>query len=395
MGLVGGGRGFIGKTHVLAATMDGRASLVAGVFASDPARSRDAGEAFGVAPDRIYGSYREMVERESALPAGERIDFVTVATPNDTHYEIVRAFAEAKFHIVCEKPMTLTLRQAEELAGVVRGSGVVFAMAHGYTGYPLVRRAREMIRSGTLGTIRAVRTSYLQGWLRQPMSDEQRARRAWKLDPTRTGPSGCLGDIGIHAYQMIRYLNPQAPVAVSAHLRSFERAGPLDDYGTAILTFTDGLIASVTASRISHGRENDLRFEVDGRDGSLEWRQEEPNAMWYRVGGRPHALLTRDPTDPSTSEDVRATCRLPRGHPEGLVEAFANLYTSAFSDMIAQSAGSYEGCSNGLYPDLADGVSGMAFVEGCVESASKGGAWVSLEAGWDRRISSGPTKSRD
>jgi predicted dehydrogenase len=379
MGLVGGAPGaFIGRVHVTAATLDNRAVLVAGAFSSDPARSRAAAPEYGVPPERAYGSYQEMVAAETQRPEGERIDFVSVATPNHTHFEIARAFAEAGFNVLCDKPMTFDLAQAEELAKVVRRAGVVFAVTHNYTGYPLVRQSRDMVRGGELGEVNAVRTFYLQGSLRRQRTAEQQQRFAWKTDPARAGASGCFGDIGIHAYNLTRFITGLLPEQVSCHLKTFERGGRLDDYGTAVLRYANGALGTLTASRISHGRENDLRIEIDGTRGSLEWHQEEPDRMWLRANGRPHRLYTRDPNAPHTADNARTSCRTPAGHPEGFLEAFANVYAAAFEDMIARAAGRAVDDSTSLYPNVADGVDGTHFVAQCVASSGQDGAWLSL-----------------
>jgi predicted dehydrogenase len=378
MGLVGGGGGFIGRVHGLAAQMDGRAVLVAGALSSDPAKAKSAAPEFGIAPERAYGSYEEMVERESRLPADRRIDFVSVATPNHTHYVIARAFALAGFDVVCDKPMTIDVAQAEELARAVRGAGVVFAVTHNYTGYPLVRQAREMVRGGELGEVQAVRVSYLQGSLRRQRTPEQQQRFAWKTDPARAGASGCFGDIGIHAYNLARFVTGLMPEEVSCLLESFA-GGPLDDYGVAVLCCRGGGQVMVTASRISHGRENDLRIEVDGTRAALAWRQEEPNHMLLRFSGRPLRVLTRDPSAASTAEPARASCRLPAGHPEGFLEAFANVYGAAFRDMAVRAAGGQVADSSGLYPNVRDGLEGVVFVACCVASARGRGVWQPME----------------
>jgi predicted dehydrogenase len=379
MGLVGGGRGFIGRVHAAAACLDNRAVLAAGALSSDPATGRKTAAAFAIPPERAYGSYQEMLAAESRLPPSERIDFVTIATPNHTHYEIARAFAEAGFNVMCDKPMTLTLAQAEELARIVLQSGVVFAVTHNYTGYPSVRQARDMIQSGALGDIQALRASYLQGWLRRPMTAEQKERRAWKLDPSRAGASGCFGDIGIHAYNLSRFVTGILPEEVSCQLKTFEGAGVLDDYGTARIRFENGMLGTITASRISHGRENDLWIEVDGTQGALEWHQEEPNKLWLRVNGQPHRLFTRDPNASFTTATAKASSRLPSGHPEGFIEAFANVYTAAFLDMAKRAAGAPVDPAQSLYPNVADGLDGLNFITRCVASAQQDGAWVSLK----------------
>ncbi|HEX5272124.1 MAG TPA: Gfo/Idh/MocA family oxidoreductase [Gemmataceae bacterium] len=374
MGLVGGAGGFIGRVHTLAAQMDRRAVLVAGALSSDPDKARAAAADFDIAPERAYGSYQEMIERESRLPADRRIDFVTVATPNHTHYEIARAFVEAGLDVVCDKPMTVNPAEAEELVRLVRKSGVVFAVTHNYTGYPLVRQARQMVRGGELGEVQAVRVCYLQGSLRRQRTPEQQRRFAWKTDPARAGASGCFGDIGIHAYNLARFVTRLVPEEVSCLLESFER-GPLDDYGTAVVRCRGGGQVVLTASRISHGRENDLRIEVDGTRAALAWRQEEPNHMSLRANGAPRRVLTRDPGAPWAAEATRGSCRLPAGHPEGFLEAFANVYAAAFRDMAVRASGSRVADSDGLYPGVLDGLEGVLFVERCVTSARERGAW--------------------
>ncbi|HMC65355.1 MAG TPA: Gfo/Idh/MocA family oxidoreductase, partial [Gemmataceae bacterium] len=379
MGLAGGAQGFIGRVHATAAILDNRAVLVAGALSSDAAKAKAGAPDFGIASERAYGSYHEMLAAESRLSANERIDFVSIATPNHTHFEIARQFAEAGFNVMCDKPMTLTLTQAEELAKIVRRAGVVFAVTHNYTGYPLVRQARSMVRADELGDINAVRACYIQGWLRRQMTEEQKKRRAWKMDPERTGVSGCIGDIGIHAYNLTRFITGLLPDQVSCHLENFAQAGPLDDYGTAILRFQNNALGTITASRVSHGRENGLSIEIDGTNGSLEWHQEEPNRMWLKVNGQPHRLYTRDPNAPFTSGTARLACRLPSGHPEGFIEAFANVYTAAFADIAVRATGGRADDSNSLYPNVADGVDGLNFVTQCVASSEQEGEWLSLK----------------
>jgi predicted dehydrogenase len=377
MGLVGGGGGFIGRVHALAAQLDGRAVLLAGALSSDPVKARASAPQLGIAPERAYGSWEEMVEKEAKLPAEERLDFVSIATPNHTHFAIARAFTLAGFNVLCDKPMTYDLAQAEELARIVAQAGGVFAVTHNYTGYPLVRQAREMVSAAELGEVQAVRVWYLQGSLRRQRTPEQQRRFAWKTDPARAGASGCFGDIGIHAYNLTRFITGLLPGSVSCLLHSFE-GGPLDDYGTAFLRLGTAL-GTLTASRISHGRENDLGIEIDGTRAALRWRQEEPNYLLLRANGRPHQVLTRDPHAPFTAELVRASCRLPAGHPEGFLEAFANVYTAAFQDMIVRAGGGKVDRSAGLYPNVYDGVEGVAFVSQCVASSTEGGAWKRLE----------------
>src|SRR6266446_998763 len=309
MGLIGGGQGaFIGRVHVTAAVLDNRGSLVAGALSADPARAKASGPDYDLSPERTYGSYQEMLASELKRPASERIDFVSVATPNHTHFEIAKAFAEAGFNVMCDKPMTFDLAQAEELVKVVQKSGVVFALTHNYTGHPLVRQARDMVQSGELGEINAVRAFYIQGWLRTRLEKQNQKQAGWRTDPKRSGAAGCFGDIGTHAYNLGRFVTGLLPDQISAHLKIFESGRELDDYGTAVIRYQNGGLGTVTASQITHGRENDIWIEVDGTKGALEWHQEEPNELLFRVNGQPHRLYTRDPNAPWFADTARNSC---------------------------------------------------------------------------------------
>jgi predicted dehydrogenase len=380
MGLVGGGQGsFIGRVHSIAACLDNRATVVAGALSSNPERSKASAPDYDIAPERAYASYEEMFAKEAQLPVGERIDFVSVTTPNHTHYEIAKAAVEAGFHVVCDKPMTFDLKQAEELATAVDKSNAVFALSHNYTGYPLVRQAREMILSGELGEIQAVRSFYIQGWLRTRLEDDNQKQAAWRTDPSKSGVAGCFGDIATHAYNLGRYMTGLLPDQISCHLKTFEPGRRLDDYGTAIIRYENGGLGTVTASQISHGRENDLFIEIDGTKGALQWRQEEPNVMVVRANGQPHRLYTRDPNAPFMNASGRAACRLPSGHPEAFFEAFANIYQAAYDAMILRSEGKAIEKVNTVYPNVHDGVEGMYFIEQCVASSQQNGAWLNLK----------------
>ena len=379
MGLVGGGVGsFIGRVHSTAAVLDNRAALVAGALSSDPVRAKASAPDYDIPASRAYGSYGEMFETERNLPADERIDFVTVATPNHTRFEIAQAALQAGFHVICDKPMTFDLAQAAALAELVRSSGAVFAVSHNYTGYPLVRQARAMIASGDLGEINAVRTNYIQGWLRTRIEADGQKQASWRTDPTKSGAAGCFGDIGTHAYNLALYMTGLQVESICCHLKTFVDGRQLDDYGHAVIQFENGALGTVTASQISHGRENDLSIEVDGTEGSLAWRQEEPNQMIVRKNGRPHQIYTRDPNASFMSEAAAAACRLPAGHPEAFFEAFANIYRAAYDDMIRHAAGEAIGLSDTVYPNVLDGMEGMRFIEQCVASSSQAGAWLPM-----------------
>lgn len=379
MGLVGGGQGaFIGRVHTIAAILDNRAALVAGALSSDPAKAKASAPDYDIPEARAYGSYQEMIAGELKRPADQRIDFVSVATPNHTHFEIAKAFAEAGFNVMCDKPLTFDLPQAEELATVVKKSGVVFGVTHNYTGYPLVRQAREMVLNGELGEINAIRAFYIQGWLRTRLETEEQKQASWRTDPKRSGAAGCFGDIGTHAYNLGRFISGLLPDQISCHLKTFERGRQLDDYGTAVLRYQNGALGTVTASQISHGRENDVRIEIDGTKASLEWHQEEPNKMWVRANGHPHKLYTRA-GGPHLGALAATATRIPPGHPEAFLEAFANVYTAAYGDMVKRAAGEKFDGSNTIYPNVADGVDGMNFITQCVASSAQGGAWLSLK----------------
>lgn len=379
MGLVGGGQGaFIGRVHATAAILDNRATLVAGALSSDAAKAKASAPEYDIKPERAYGSYQEMIAAELKLPAAERIDFASVATPNHTHFEIAKAFAEAGFNVMCDKPLTFDLAQAEELAKVVAKTGVVFGVTHNYTGYPLVRQARDMVLGGELGEINAIRAFYIQGWLRARLESTGQKQAGWRTDPSKSGAAGCFGDIGTHAYNLGRYITGLIPDQISCVLKTFVDGRPLDDYGAALIRYTNGALGTVTASQISHGRENDIWIEIDGTKGALEWHQEEPNKLLYRVNGKAHQLYTRA-GGPYLGATAGASTRIPAGHPEAFLEAFANIYTAAYADMIKRAAGQKFDGTNTLYPNVADGVDGMNFITQCVASSKDGGAWRSLK----------------
>ena len=386
MGLVGGGQGsFIGRVHVTAAVLDNRAMLVAGALSSDAARSKASAPDYDIDPSRAYGSYAELFEKERAMPADNRIDFVSIVTPNHMHFPVAKAAVEAGFHVICDKPLTLTLAEAEALAKIVQQSNVVFAVSHNYTGYPLVRQAREMAMNGELGEIQAIRTTYIQGWLRTRLESEGQKQAAWRTDPKQSGAAGGFGDIGTHAYNLGRTMTGLLPQTISAHLKIFEPQRRLDDYGHAVIRYENGALGTVTASQISHGRENDLRIEIDGTLASLEWHQENPNELFVRKNGHPHAIYTRDPNAPFIHPSAKAACRLPAGHPEAFFEAFANIYRNAFDAMEQAIAGQPFERINTIYPNICDGVEGMYFIEQSVASSKADGAWLPLRHPLARR----------
>lgn len=380
MALVGGGQGaFIGRVHATAAILDNRAALVAGALSGDPVKAKASAPDYDIPAERAYGSYTELIEKERALPADKRIDFISITTPNHMHFPVAKAALEAGFNVICDKPMTFDLAQAEELAELVKKSGVVFALTHNYTGYPLVRHARQMIAAGELGEIQAIRAQYIQGWLRSRLEKSDQKQAAWRTDPARSGAAGCFGDIGTHAYNLARYMTGLIPADVSCNLRINEPGRQLDDYGHSVVRFENGCLGTVTASQITHGRENDVLIEIDGTKGSLSWRQEDPNYLTVRRNGQPHATYTRDPNAPHINESGKAACRLPAGHPEGFFEAFANVYRSAYDDIVKRATGESFNAFDTIYPNVADGVEGMYFIQQCVASSKQNGNWLPLK----------------
>lgn len=376
MGLIGGGgAGFIGRVHVTAATLDREAELVAGALSSDPARSREAAIAFGIDPSRAYGSYQQLLDGESRLPQGERVDYVSIATPNHTHATIAAAALDAGFHVVCDKPMTTSVVDAEMLVEKVRQSGRVFALTHNYSGYPMIRQARQMILDGELGTVLAVRVSYVQGWMHGMDPAQIPARGAWKSDPEKNGRAGSLGDVGTHAFHLLRFVTGLQPESLLSRMRSYSPHHQLDDYGHSIIRFDQGSTGLVTWSQVSQGRLNDLSIEVDGSKASLSWRQEDPNQLVIRSLGAPTRIYDRNPNATYTTAVAAAACRLPGGHPEAFFEAFANVYRDAFR-AIRRADGRPPNDENELlYPTVQDGLEGVRFMQLCLTSQDQDSSW--------------------
>ena len=376
MALVGGGgQAFIGRVHAIAATLDYRATLVAGVLASEPERSRQAAVDLGIAPDRAYGSYQEMLDTETQRPPDERIDFVTIATPNSLHYDMARSALDAGFHVMCEKPLTTEARLADELVARVDDTGRVFAVAYIYSGYPMIRQVRDMVRSGELGEIQTVRVHYIQGGLRRMQPDQTPERAAWKLDPAQTGPSGAMADIGTHAFHLLRFTTDLSPMDVSSHLATYHPVRPLEDYGHAVLRCAGGQMATITASQVTHGRLNDITLEIDGSTGSIVWRHDHLDRIVLRRHGQPVQVYENNRRADYLSDGYRASSRLAGGHPEGFFEALANLYRGAFNDMWRCASGEKPASAGDSYPSVTDGCEGVRFVEACIASSRTDGWW--------------------
>lgn len=367
LGMIGGGRGaFIGAVHRMAAAIDGEFALVAGAMSSTPERSIESGRALGLSAERCYPAWREMLNGERARPEGERVQAVSIVTPNATHAEIALAFVRAGFHVICDKPMTVTSAQADELAAAVRQAGVVFAVTYNYTGYPMVRQAAAMVREGQLGTIRKVFVEYHQGWLASALEAQGQKQAAWRLDPAVAGAGGAIGDIGTHAENLAAFVTGLEIESLCADLARFVPGRRLDDDASILLRFRGGARGVLTVSQVCIGQENNLTLRVHGDRGSLSWRQEEPNTLtWDRDDGERRVLTRGSAGLHAAAADAT---RLPPGHPEGFIEAFANIYRGVAAAIRA-------GAHAGDFPTVEDGARGVRFVEAAVRSSAAAGRW--------------------
>jgi len=376
--MVGGGRdAFIGGVHRMAARLDGRIELVAGAFSSDPAKSRASGEDLGLDPSRVYPDYETMAAAESKLPESERIDFASIVTPNNVHFPPAKTFLEAGFHVVCDKPMTFDLVEAKALREIVKSSGKVFALTHNYTGYPMVKEARELVRNGDLGKILKVVAEYPQGWLIQPIDAEGQKQAAWRTDPSRTGASSCIGDIGTHAENLGRYITGLEIEELCADFTTFVPGRRLEDDGNLLIRYHGGARGVLYASQVSVGEENNLSIRVYGTKASLEWHQEHPNELIVKYPDAPRKIYRRG--NSYVSEIAKRFTRLPFGHPEAFIEAFANIYLEAARAIESVKAGKSIP-PDVDYPTVEDGVLGMAFIVTAVASAQNGSSWTKLVA---------------
>ena len=377
MGMVGGGRGaFIGAVHRSAALMDGKVTFVAGALSSDPGKAKASARDLFLDEQRSYASWPEMLEKESALPDDDRIDFVSIVTPNVTHFAIASAFAQAGFNVICDKPMTFTLDEAKALVGVVEEAGIVFALTHNYTGYPMVKQARHMVRAGELGEILKIVVEYPQGWLLTALEAEGQKQAAWRVDPDRAGASNCIGDIGSHCENLAHYITGLEIKEMCADLSSILDR-PLDNDGNILLHFNNGACGILYASQFSAGEENNLRIRVYGTRGALEWHQEDPNGLWFRSNDGP-AQLYRRGNDYLCQAAQRAT-RLPPGHPEAFIEAFANIYANATDTIRARILGNVPTELEQDFPTVRDGARGVAFIASAVESSKSDQKWFPMK----------------
>ena len=374
LGMVGGGQGaFIGAVHRIAARIDDRFELVAGALASDPVRAKASAKELGIADDRAYGSFEEMAKAEAARADG--IEAVSIVTPNHMHSPVAKAFLEAGIHVICDKPLTTTVAEAEELVALVRKTGRVFVVTHNYTGYPMVRQARAMIANGDLGEVRLVRAEYLQDWLTERLEASSHKQAAWRTDPARSGAGGCIGDIGTHAYNLACFVTGLELDELLAELSTFVEGRRLDDDVQILLKWKGGAKGMLWASQVAVGNENGLTLRVYGSKAGLEWAQENPNQLWFTPYGQPKQLLTRGGAG-AMGEAARVT-RVPSGHPEGYLEGFATIYAEAARAIHAARA-NVKPDPEVIFPTVEDGLAGVKFIDAAVKSSAGNGTWIRM-----------------
>lgn len=377
MGMVGGGEGaFIGAVHRMVATLDQQVEFVAGCFSRDPANNRRAAESLYLDPSRCYATYEEMAAREAALPADRRIDFVSIVTPNHLHFPVASAFLKAGIHVVCDKPMTSRIEDAEKLVRAVEQSGLVFALTHNYTGHPLIRHARHLFRSGSMGTVRKVIVEYLQDFLMVPHEKLGQKQAAWRVDPAQSGEGGTLGDVGTHCVNLLEYVTGDPISELCADKSTFLPDRVLDEDVNALLRFHGGGKGVLTISQVATGEENGLRLRIYASEGAVLWAQEEPNSLQLYRYGQPRQTLTRG--QGYLSPDAAAATRVPTGHPEGYLEAFATIYCGIVRAIRRHIDGQPLATAEYDFPTVYDGWRGMQFIHAAVKSANEGGTWVRL-----------------
>jgi len=371
LGMVGGGRdAFIGGVHRIAARLDDRFELVAGCFSSTPEKSRASGADLGVDPGRVYDDFTAMAQREARLKTG--IEAVAIVTPNHMHYPVAREFLKRGIHVICDKPLTSTLADAKKLARAAEKADALFVLTHNYTGYPMVRQARAMVAAGDIGTIRVVQVEYPQDWLTVEESNKQ---AQWRTDPERSGAGGSTGDIGTHAFNLAGFVSGLTVEKLSADIQAFVPGRRVDDNAHVMLRFEGGARGMLWASQVAPGNENGLRLRVYGEKGGLEWAQEDPNYLWFTPFGEPKRLITRN--NAGAGPEAGRVSRVPPGHPEGYLEAFATIYSEAAEAIRAHRSGDAPS-PEVIYPTVEDGLKGVAFVDACVRSSARDAAWVTL-----------------
>lgn len=377
-GMVGGGRGaFIGAVHRIAAAMDQQIDLVCGAFSSDPEKSKASGADFFLPADRCYGTFEEMITKEKALPSDQRMDFIAIVTPNHMHFPPAKMALENGFHVLSDKPATFSLEESKALAEVVKKSGKLYGLTHNYTGYPLVKEARDMVLAGKLGKIRKVVVEYPQGWLATKLEDSGQKQAGWRTDPKRSGAAGCVGDIGTHAENLAEYITGLKISELAADITAFVEGRLLDDDANVLLRFENGAKGVLHCSQISVGEENNLNIRVYGEKGGLEWHQKEPNTLLVKSLDGPMQVYRT--SNGYLGSNAAAASRTPPAHPEGYLEAFANIYKNFANHIRAVEAGTTPDPVALDYPKIDDGIRGMAFIEAVVASSAKNAAWTKLD----------------
>jgi predicted dehydrogenase len=374
LGMVGGGQGaFIGAVHRIAARLDDRYQLVAGAFSSEPARALASADELGISPERAYEGFESMARAEGEREDG--IDVVSIVTPNHVHFAAARAFLEAGIHVICDKPLTTTADEARDLANLTREKGLLFAVTYNYSGYPMIRQARKLACSGSLGELRLVQVEYPQDWLTTAAENTGLKQAEWRTDPSRAGSGGCIGDIGTHAYHLACYVTGLRLESLCAELTTFVDGRQLDDNAQIMLRFAGGARGLLWASQVAPGNENGLRLRVYGSEGGIEWKQEDPNQLWYTPFAQPKQLITRNGS--GADECANRLSRIPPGHPEGYLEGFANIY-SEFADTLQFTIDGSVPDAAVDFPTVDDGVRGVEFIEAAVASSEAGANWVKL-----------------
>ncbi len=378
LGMIGGGQGaFIGAVHRIAAAIDGQIELVCGAFSSNPEKSKLTGEELFLDPDRVYGSFKEMIEKETALPEDVRMDAVSIVTPNHVHFEPAKLALENGFHVICDKPLSFNTDEAIELEKLVEKTGLVFALTHTYTGYPMVKQAREMVKSGVFGKIRKVVVEYPQGWLSTPLEKTGQTQASWRTDPSKSGKAGSVGDIGTHAENLAETITGLKITELSADVSIFVEGRLLDDDANVLLRFENGAKGILHCSQISAGEENDLNIRVYGEKGGLEWRQLDPNTMLVKWLDKPTEVYR---TGLGYMSDIAgANTRTPAGHPEGYLEAFANIYKNFAATILAKVEGKDPDPVQLDFPTVSDGVRGMKFIDAVISSGKNNAAWTKVD----------------
>jgi predicted dehydrogenase len=374
MGMVGGGEGaFIGAVHRIAAALGGDIELVCGAFSSDAERSRRSGAALYLPQGRVYDDYRTMMTAEAALPAAERMQFVAIVTPNDLHFPVAEAALHSGFHVLSDKPATLNLAEALRLRDILSQTGLLYGLTHTYTGYPLVKEARARVATGALGNIRKIVVEYAQGWLADRQEDTGNKQAAWRLDQARAGASSCMGDIGVHAANLAEYVSGLKITALCSDLNTFVSGRTLDDDGAVLLRFDNGARGVLHASQVSVGEENALTIRIYGEKGALEWRQQEPNTLWLKWPDRPTEMLRSGAG--YLGQLAAVNTRIPMGHPQGYLEAFANIYMAFAGQIRARAAGQVPPARAADCPGIEEALRGMTFIELAVAASASDIKW--------------------